>query len=78
MQAIPSFQFMYRNNNEKIYTYFTDMMLKKKYLATNSIYLSYQHKEKDIKKYLVAVDEVFKMISRLLKNKKSLRKIKLF
>lgn len=76
MQAIPSFQFKYDKNNEKVYTYFTDMMLKKKYLATNSVYLSYQHKEKDIKKYLIAVDKVFKMISRLLKNKKGLRKIK--
>ena len=77
MQAIPSFQFMYGKNNEKIYTYFTDMMLKKKYLATNSVYLSYQHKEKDIKKYLLAVDKVFKMINSLIKNKKALSRIKI-
>ena len=76
MQAIPSFQFMYGKNNEKIYTYFTDMMLKKNYLATNSVYLSYQHKERDIKKYLIEVDKVFKMINELTKNKKSLKKIK--
>ena len=52
------------------------MMLKKKYLATNSVYLSYQHKEKDIKKYLLAVDKVFKMINSLIKNKKALGRIK--
>ena len=75
LKTIPSFQFNYGKNNEKIYTYFTDMMLKEKYLATNSIYLSYDHKEKNIKKYLNKLDKVFKKISDLLKNKKILRKI---
>ena len=50
-------------------------MLKEKYLATNSIYLSYDHREKNIKKYLNKLDKVFKKISDLLKNKKILRKI---
>ena len=77
MKTIPSFQFLYGKNNEKIYTYFTDMMLKEKYLATNSIYLSYKHKEQDIKNYLKSVDKVFKKIHLLMKNKKSLKKVRI-
>ncbi len=76
LKTIPSFQFKYRKNNEKIYTFFTDMMLKEKYLATNSIYLSYQHKKKHIQKYLFKLDKVFKKINHLTKNKKKLNKIK--
>ena len=66
---------MYGKYNEKINT-FTDEMLKKKYLATNSIYLSYSHKKKDISKYLSSVNTVFKKIGVLVKNKKKLNKIK--
>ena len=76
LKTIPSFQFKYTKNNEKIYTFFTDMMLKEKYLATNSIYLSYQHKKKHVQKYLFTLDKVFKKINHLVKNKKKLDKIK--
>lgn len=76
LKTIPSFQFNYGKNNEKIYTYFTDLMLKKKYLATNSVYLSYQHKEVHIKKYLTELDKVFKKINSLIKNKNQLKRIK--
>ncbi len=75
MKTIPSFRFLYGKNNEKIYTYFTDMMLKEQYLATNTIYLSYKHKEQDIKNYLKSVNKVFKKIHLLMKNKKSLKKV---
>ena len=37
-------------------------MLKRNYLAANSIYLSYAHKEVDVQKYLTTVDVVFKYI----------------
>ncbi len=76
IKTIPTFKFMYGKYNEKINTFFTDEMLKKKYLATNSIYLSYSHKKKDISKYLSSVDTVFKKIGVLVKNKKKLNKIK--
>ena len=75
LNTIPSFQFKYGKDNEKIYTLFTDLMLKKKYLATNSIYLSYQHKKKDIIKYLKTLDKVFFKIKNCLINK-DLSKIK--
>ncbi len=75
LRTIPSFQFKFGKKNEKIYTYFTDQMLKEGYLASNSIYLSYYHKKKDIKKYLIAVNKVFKKISIIVKNKKAFKKI---
>ena len=76
IKTIPSFQFQYGINNEKIYTFFTDEMLKEGYLASSSVYLSYSHKEKDIRKYLISLNKVFKKISKIIKNKKSLNKIK--
>ena len=76
LKTIPSFQFKYDQFNEKIYTFFTDEMLKERYLATNSIYISYMHKEKDINKYLRSFDKVFKKLNQILKNKKTLNKIK--
>ena len=60
IKTIPSFRFLYEKYNEKIYTFFTDEMLKEKYLATNTIYLSYEHKKKDISEYLLSINKVFK------------------
>lgn len=40
-------------------TFFTQEMLKKGYLATTAFYVSYAHKEEDIRKYLAATEEVF-------------------
>ena len=76
LKTIPSFQFKYNKYNEKIYTYFTDEMLKEKYLATNSIYISFKHKKNDIEKYLIAVDKVFNKINKIMKDKKKLDNIK--
>ena len=44
-------------------------MLKEGYLATNSVYISYSHKKKDIDRYLKSCDKVFKKIDFALKNK---------
>ena len=76
MRAIPTFKFKYGVYNEKLYTIFTYLMMKEKYLATNSIYLSYKHNQKNIRKYLIIVDKIFKEISNIIKNKKNLNKIK--
>ena len=76
MKSIPTFRFNYGNINEKLYTIFTDLMLKEKYLATNAIYLSYKHNQNNIKKYLLSFEKVFKKISILLREKKNLIKIK--
>ena len=76
IKTIPTFRFNYDRFNEKLYTIFTNLMLKEKYLATNSVYLSFNHNFNDIKKYLIACDKVFKKISNILKDKKKLNKIK--
>lgn len=47
-------------------TLFTQEMLAKGFLATNAFYCSYAHTEKDVQKYLAAVDEVFAVIKKSL------------
>jgi len=44
-------------------TLFTQEMLSRGFLATNSFYASYAHKDEHINKYLKAVDEVFGLIA---------------
>ncbi len=70
-----SFFFNYQNN-DMLYTIFTDEMLKRNIIASNSIYLSYAHKKKDIKKYLDICDIVFKKISLIIKKKIKQPKLK--
>lgn len=68
--SLCSFFFQYGNLNDKLYTFFSQEMLKYKYIANNSVYISYAHKEKDVKKYLYFCDKVFEKISLSLKQKK--------
>ena len=67
---LSKFEFKYKNNNY-LNTLFTQEMLREGYLATNSVYISYSHKKKDIDKYLKSCDKVFKLISNAIKNKKN-------
>lgn len=60
------FSFEYSNPLE-LKTLFTQLMLKKGFLATNAFYASYAHKEKDLLKYLDAVDEVFVFMARAIR-----------
>ena len=66
--------FLDYSNREELYTFFTKEMLKEKYLASNSVWLSFSHKNKDIKKYLVSCDKVFKKMNYFIKNKEKLNK----
>jgi hypothetical protein len=43
-------------------------MLKKGFLATNAFYSSYSHKQEHLDAYLNAVDEVFEIIAKALKD----------
>ena len=47
-------------------TLFTQLMLKKGFLATTAFYASYAHKEQHVKKYLASVDNVFATISKAI------------
>ncbi len=69
-RPIPNFKFLHEKNN-KLATIFCYEMLKRGYLATNSIYLSYSHNKKQINRYLMNCDEVFKILKKFLKTKKS-------
>ncbi len=56
--------FLHYKNNESLYTYFTNEMLRKNILASNRIYLSFSHKDVHIKKYLNECDKIFKEMKR--------------
>jgi glutamate-1-semialdehyde aminotransferase len=49
-------------NAQELKTLFIQEMLERGYLTTTTVYVSYAHKEADVKKYLKAVDEVFAIL----------------
>ena len=57
--------FNYENANE-IKTLFTQEMLKRGYLASTSVYVSYSHTKNHVTEYLSAVDEVFGIIKKAI------------
>lgn len=56
--CLASFSFQYENALE-IKTLFIQEMLDRGFLTTTSVYVSFAHQTKDVKKYLGAVDKVF-------------------
>ena len=66
---LPSFQFQYGYLNNIYNTYVIQELLKKNYLAANSVYLSMSHSEREVDKYLYNLDMVFKKLSKIIKNK---------
>ncbi|MFH1822593.1 MAG: aminotransferase class III-fold pyridoxal phosphate-dependent enzyme, partial [Patescibacteria group bacterium] len=67
--ALVNFSFEY-DNAQEIKTLFTQEMLKRGYLASLTVYVSFSHKEEHIKSYLKAVDEVFFIIAEAIKENK--------
>jgi glutamate-1-semialdehyde 2,1-aminomutase len=63
-----TFRFEYEDKNSALLTLFTQEMLKRGYLAANSVYVSYAHNENIIEEYLSNVDEVFKNILHAVEN----------
>jgi len=59
--SLITFSFNYKNQLE-LNTLFTQEMLKRGYLASNTIYVSYSHKEEHLNNYFNNVDEVFSII----------------
>ena len=57
-------------NAQEIKTLFTQEMLKRGYLATLSVYVSYSHTEEIIKNYLTQVDEVFGILKNAIEKNK--------
>jgi glutamate-1-semialdehyde 2,1-aminomutase len=65
----------YGDKNNLILTYYIQEMLKKKFLASSSIYISYSHSKILVKKYLLESDKIFRKISYLLKENKIQNKV---
>ena len=63
-----TFKFQYDDLNAALSTLYIQEMLKEGYIAANSIYLSYAHKDVDIQNYLHTVDKVFKYIKKCIDN----------
>lgn len=72
VMAIPplaTFQFDYGEDSQALHTLFTQEMLKRGYLASKNVYVSWCHKKHHIEKYLKNADEVFGIIKdAILKN----------
>ena len=63
---IPTFAFSHKES-PALHTLFTQEMLKRGFLASKAVYVSYSHKEEHLKRYLENVDEVFKIIEKAIK-----------
>lgn len=63
---LTSFVFDYGDDNQALHTLFTQEMLKRGFLASKSVYVSYSHSEVHVKKYLENVGEVFRMIKKAI------------
>lgn len=67
---LTTFKFDYGDINQALHTLFTQEMLGRGFLASKSVYVSYSHNEKHVKKYLENVDDVFKIIKKSITNKR--------
>ena len=72
IESITSFSFASKNNL-KYKTYISQEMLKKGYLASNTMFLSTTHSKKIIDKYIKSLDLIFKKINEFENSKKNLK-----
>lgn len=73
--SVITFSFMHPQA-KLLHTLFTQEMLKRGYLASKSIYVSFAHNRGNIDPYLEAVDEAFRMIAKALKEKRTKKLLK--
>ena len=69
-------KFGYQEKNPALQTLFTQEMLSRDYLAAGSVYVSLAHTREIIDTYLVAVDEVFAVMSEALHKKNLMQRLK--
>jgi len=67
--SLITFRFDYGKDSQAIYTLFNQEMLKRGFITSKNVYISFSHKKKHIDKYLQNVDEVFGLISKAIKEK---------
>lgn len=65
----PLIHFTFKDDHAVNIAYFTQEMLKRGFLAGSGFYAMYAHSEEDVRKYEKAVDDVFKELSKHIKNK---------
>ena len=68
--ALFHFSFDYGDNSQAIRTLFTQEMLRRGFLASAGMYVSYSYKREHIQKYLKAADEVFNILAKAIKEDK--------
>jgi len=61
---LTTFVFDYGDDSQALLTIFTQEMLKRGFLASKSVYVSYSHTEEHVRKYLESVNEVFEIIAK--------------
>ncbi|MDD2731851.1 MAG: aminotransferase class III-fold pyridoxal phosphate-dependent enzyme [Candidatus Pacebacteria bacterium] len=68
MNILPliTFKFNYGKDSQAVHTLFNQEMLKRGYLVSKSVYLSYAHTKEHIEDYLKNADEVFSLIKNAL------------
>ncbi len=69
-EALVGFSFDYGEESQAVRTLFTQEMLRRGFLASGSVYVSYAHTEALVEKYLRAADEVFALLGTAVKEKK--------
>lgn len=63
---LTTFLFRYGTDSQAIHTLFTQEMLKREYLATKNVYVSYSHSKEIIEAYLGSVDDVFGILKQAI------------
>lgn len=66
LPALMHFSFGYENKNQAVQTLFTQEMLKRGFIASSGIYVSYAFQKSHIDKYLKAVDAVFNILAKAI------------
>ena len=74
MDSLPSFKIISKDW-QKYKTLISQELLKKNILASNVFYPSIKHKNKDIKKYVINMNKIFKLISLCENEKKDINNI---
>jgi len=69
LDSMPLFNFKNKKNNQEFKSFITLEMLKRGFLATNSVYVSIAHSPKLIKKYIKNFEEVIKILKEKIDSK---------
>ena len=70
LPALIHFDFQYGGESQAVRTLFTQEMLKEGFLASSGIYVCYAFKKNQVDKYLKAVDKVFLILKKAIKENK--------